>query len=164
MGSFLPTHWLYYVSYIVSDIGGLYLSPALALSVTNHTKMRLHCCLLISVLTDIVLSVSGGGVLCVVFMHSGWCRPSLCAWTIVRWWLQSSSILQSAEVVSSINQVEFVSVTLCMLILVWVEITRVNGGHSSHFLDQDTGGNAEWPESLSFLEGKFLFLWPFLWV
>lgn len=90
--------------------------------------------------------------------------PPCLVWTIVRWWLQSSYILQSAEVVSSINQVEFVSITPCMLILVWVEITRVNGGHSSHFLDQDTGGNAGWPESLSSLKDKNLFLLSFLWV
>lgn len=40
------------------------------------------------------------------------CRPSLCAGLKVSW-LQSAYILQSSQVVSSINPVEFVSITLC---------------------------------------------------
>lgn len=47
--------------------------------------------------------------------------------------------------------------TVCMLMLVWVDITHVNRGAPSDLLGQVTRGHAEWPESLSFF---FLFSSP----
>lgn len=61
-----------------------------------------------------------------IFMYNERRRTSLLVWTVVRSRLQSAYILQSSEVVSSINPGEFVSVTLCVHAHV-----GVNGGAPS---------------------------------